>query len=334
MWQPTASLHTLQQRARLLEATRLFFKARNVLEVDTPILGKAPVSDPFLSALQTEIAAFPQQTFYLQTSPEYYLKRLIAQYSIACYHLGKCFRDDEYGRHHSPEFLMLEYYRPGFDDFMLMQEVSELIQTLLKAVTDQENISDLTDSSKGFFGRCISYRQVFQETLQIDPHQVSESVLQDSVKKKIGEIVGVKHPDRDTCLQLLMSEIIEPELAKIAEPVFIYDFPATQAALARIKTLEDGTQVAARFEVYWHGVELGNAYYELASAEEQKLRFDSDLQKRKQLGLPAVPVDTNLLAALEYGIPECAGIAIGFDRLVMILLNQQSLADVQSFFEF
>lgn len=311
-WRPTAPLENLKARAAILEAVRAFFKSRNVLEVDTPILGQVPVTDPYLMAMTTQGKAFPNKTFYLQTSPEYYLKRLIAAYGVSCYQLGKCFRDDEYGRIHSPEFLMLEWYRIGFDDFALMDEVDGLLCTLGGKKTNR-----------------ISYREAFQDYLNIDPHHASLEILKSLIKEIYhGEV------DRDTALQVLMSEVIERELAKLDVPVFVYDFPASQAALAKIKILPDGTQVGARFELYWLGVELGNGYYELTQVSEQKKRFERDLAKRKALGILEVPIDVNLLGALEERLPECSGIAIGLDRLIMVLLQESSLASVQSFFEF
>lgn len=323
MWQPTATLQVLQTRAVLLEATRLFFKSKNILEIDTPVLGQAPVTDPFLTALTTKIQYFADQVFYLQTSPEYYLKRLIAAYPISCYQLGKCFRDDEYGRYHSPEFTMLEWYRIDFDDAQLMEEVGSLINTLAVSL----GLAPIQVAE-------ISYREAFENFLKIDPHTVTLEDLQRIVKAKMGEVVGLSDLDRDTALQLLMAEIIEPELAKRAQPIFVYHFPASQAALAKVKILSDGTRVAARFELYWQGVELANGYHELVSFKEQQQRFEADLQKRSNLHLPSVPVDQNLLAALEKGVAECAGVALGFDRLIMVLLHKTKLAEVQTFFKF
>ena len=335
MWQPTAPLQNLKARAHLLEVTRAFFKAQGVLEVDTPILGRAPVTDPFLTALETQVQAFPDKTFYLQTSPEYYQKRLLAAYGISCYQLGKCFRDDEYGRIHSPEFTMLEWYSLGFDDFKLMDQVESLLIILAEASDRfnkpaiRPNWPNQSHSNEKVIQR-LSYAEAFQRYLKLDPHQASLQTLQDAASQFYqGEL------DRDTTLQLLMSEVIEKELAKSDRPVFVYDFPASQAALAQIKTLADGTQVAARFELYWRGVELANGYHELFDAKEQEARFKADLTKRKALGIQAVPIDQNLLLALREGqLGQCAGIAMGFDRLIMVLLNEPALGKVQSFFEF
>ena len=208
---------------------------------------------------------------------------------------------------------------------MLMQEVADLLQVLVGAVRPADAKLQPVH---------ISYRAAFQQFLDFDPHTVAVAFLQNLVQEKMGQIIGLETIDRDAALQLLMAEVIEPEFAKIKQPVFLYDFPASQAALAELKTLADGTEVAARFEIYWGGVELGNAYHELADADEQRQRFEANLKERQALGLQEVPVDQNLLAALDQGLPACAGIAMGFDRLLMVVLQQNQLSQVQSFFGF
>ncbi len=317
---PTASLKHLRLRARVLEQIRAFFKARDVLEVDTPILALAPVTDPHIQALKTRISLFGAQDFYLQTSPEYYLKRLLAAYPISVYQLGKVFRDDECGRHHAPEFTMLEWYRLGLDDHALMEEMQALFQLLWSA---------LHDAPLSF--EKLSYKQAFVRYLAINPHQVSLTALQALVREKVGEIPHLSTPDRDTCLQLLMSMVIEPALAHLPGPVFIYDFPATQAALAQLRQDAEGDAVAGRFEVYWRGLELANGYHELSDATLQAQRFESDLAKRQALNLPAVPIDQKLLAALQSGLPACAGVALGFERLLMILSGATHIEAVSAF---
>lgn len=307
-------------RARLLGRIRAFFHKRGVLEVDTPILGLAPVTDPHLSALKTKIAHFKDQDFYLQTSPEYYLKRLIAAYPISMYQLGKVFRDDEYGAHHSPEFTLLEWYRMDFDDDAMMKEVADLL-------------SFLSPKEKIHVKR-LSYREVFQEHLGINPHQEGLSLLQALVKDHVGNIASLSSPNRDICLQLLMSEVIEPALAKRNVPVFIYNFPKSQAALARLKIDETGEEVAGRFELYWKGLELANGYYELMNPALQAERFAEDVAYRAAEQLPPVPVDQKLLSALEAGFPSCSGVALGVDRLLMVLANALHIKEVQAFYEF
>ena len=322
-FKPTASLETLKLRAAVLEQVRAFFKARDVLEVDTPIFGLAPVTDPHIQALKTRIHIFGEQDFYLQTSPEYYLKRLLATHPISVYQLGKVFRDDEYGRHHSPEFTMLEWYRLDLDDHQLMDEMYDLFSLLWMR---QHNTVLVTEK--------LSYKAAFLRYLAINPHQISLLELQKLVTEKIGPIQNMPDPDFDTCLQLLMSFVIEPALADIPGPVFIYDFPASQAALARLRLNDSGEEVSGRFEVYWRGLELANGYDELTDVSAQAQRFEQDLFRRQEQNIPGVPVDHQLLAALKNGLPQCAGVALGFDRLLMILAGAGSIKEVQSFYQY
>lgn len=344
-FQPTSSLSALYFRAEILEKLRYFFKSRQVLEVDTPILGLAPVTDPYLHALKTKVQHFSGQTFYLQTSPEYYLKRLIAAYPISVYQLGKVFRDDEYGHYHSPEFTLLEWYRLGFNDHDLMAEVAELLKFLVDGLPSTSSLPSLCleaiqenkwrdRQAHDFFGLKLSYQAAFEEYLHLNPHQVSLEVLQGLVREQIGPIPGLAQPDSDTCLQLLMSHVIEPVLSKIQCPVFIYDFPQSQAALAQLKNNSDGWPVAARFEVYWQGIELANAYYELGDESAQRQRFQTDLKTRKQQAIAEVPLDERLLEALVHGLPSCSGVALGFDRLLMILMGASHIQEVLSFHTF
>ncbi|MCX7123764.1 MAG: EF-P lysine aminoacylase EpmA [Gammaproteobacteria bacterium] len=301
---------------------RAFFKARHVLEVETPILGLAPVTDPHIQALKTRVQHFGERDFYMQTSPEYYLKRLLAAYPVSVYQLGKVFRDDEYGEHHSPEFTMLEWYRLDFNDHQLMDEMRDLFVQLWG-----------TQHSSPLVTEKLSYKAVFLRYLEINPHQIILTELQALVSEKIGPIHNMPDPDFDICLQLLMSAVIEPALAKMPGPVFIYDFPASQAALARLRLNDSGEAVSGRFEVYWQGLELANGYDELTDAGVQAQRFEKDLNQRQEQGLLPVPVDQRLLAALASGIPSCAGVALGFDRLVMILGGYDSIQSVQSFYD-
>lgn len=308
-WQPSISLANLKQRAEYLHKVREFFAQREILEVDVPILGEAPVTDPYLVALETQCQSYPNKTFYLQTSPEYFMKRLLAAGAPSIYYLGKAFRDDERGRLHSPEFTMLEWYHLGIDDHALMQEVIELMTIFLGKVPLEKK----------------TYAEVFQEHLSIDPHRANEQTLTDLVMQHLGPVQGLTEIPCDTALQLLMSEVIEPKFTPTAL-TFIYDFPASQAALARMRN-----GVGARFEVYYQGVELANGYYELADALVQKERFAKDLSIRAAQKLKQVPVDEKLLAALSHNFPECAGVALGFDRLLMLALGAKNIDTVQSF---
>ncbi|MDF2691253.1 MAG: poxB regulator PoxA [Gammaproteobacteria bacterium] len=311
-WQPTASIENLKARAAILRDIREFFHKREVYEVETPILASAPVTDPFLTALETQCSVFPNKTLYMQTSPEYAMKRLLAAGSGSIYYLGKAFRDDECGKLHNPEFTMLEWYRTAFDDAQLINEIDELLKLVLKSKSMQR----------------LSYKQAFEEHLGINPHKAEMRLLQAICLDRMGEIKGLI-PNKDSYLQLLMSDVIEPELGNEA-PVVITDFPASQAALARTRTV-DGDNVAARFEVYVKGIELANGYYELQDAATQKQRFQMDLAKRKAENLKAVPVDDKLLAAIEAGFPECAGVALGIDRLIMLALSATHISEVMAF---
>lgn len=308
-WQPSITIDNLKKRAESLHKVREFFAARNIIEVDVPILGEAPVTDPYLIAMETHCQAYPNKTFYLQTSPEYFMKRLLSMGAPSMYYLGKSFRDDERGRLHSPEFTMLEWYHLGFDDHALMQEVADLMQLFLGKVALHK----------------ISYQEIFEQHLGINPHTASDEALAVLVDKHVGKIEGVRSLSRNTSLQLLMSEVIEPKLNP-SDITFIYDFPASQAALARLRN-----NVAARFEVYCQGIEIANGYYELSDARIQKERFNHDAAIRKAQKIKEVPIDHKLLEALQYYFPECAGVALGFDRLLMLSLGEQKIDQVQSF---
>ncbi|MFU8797905.1 MAG: elongation factor P--(R)-beta-lysine ligase [Gammaproteobacteria bacterium] len=297
-WQPTAPFSNLILRAKILAKIRQFFSDRGVWEVDTPLLSTATVTDPHLHSLVTT------KTLYLQTSPEFAMKRLLCAGSGAIYQICKAFRDDEQGYQHNPEFTMLEWYRPGFDLQDLIQETDELLQHILQTPPAEK----------------LTYQEAFEKYLGINPHTIDLSELKQLAQNTIGF-----SDDRDSLLQLLMSRHIEPHLTC----TFIYDFPASQAALARIR-LGD-SPVAERVEVYINGMELANGFYELSDPNEQKKRFLKDIKQRKILGYPAVPYDENLIAALTHGLPDCSGIALGVDRLVMIAAKTKNIADVVSF---
>jgi lysyl-tRNA synthetase class 2 len=313
MWRPTASSQNLKKRAELLYKIRQFFHQRGVTEVETPLMASAPVTDAFIQALTTECRVpGGLKKFYLQTSPEYAMKRLLAAEVGSIYQICKAFRDDEVGSRHNPEFTMLEWYRLGFTDFDLMQEMDDLLQLTLNCEPAEY----------------LSYQQAFLRHLNINPHIVDLPTLRSIVLQYIGEIPNFT-PTRDDYLHLLMSEVIEPQLGQ-ERPSFIYNYPASQAALAR-RRMADDIEVAARFEVYVKGVELANGYYELTNAEEQYNRFIDDLAKRHALGMPIVPIDEYLMAAMRHGLPNCAGVALGIDRLCMLALGAQSLEEVIAF---
>ncbi|MHA7840894.1 MAG: EF-P lysine aminoacylase EpmA [Gammaproteobacteria bacterium] len=317
-WQPTATLTHLRQRADILRKIRQFFYHRGLLEVETPTLCSATVTDPYLYSLSTEVTKAPgeTQTLYLQTSPEYCMKRLLAAGSGGIFQLCKAYRDDEMGIHHNPEFTMLEWYQPDFNHHQLMDDMDALLQTVLPCGAAER----------------VTYGELFRRYLAIDPHRCDVALLKQCAEKN--NIIwhnaegSQDKEDKDVWLQLLLSHCIEPHLGQEA-PIFIYDYPASQAALARIR--DDDPPVAERFEVYFKGIELANGFHELVDAQEQRDRFCADLKKRAILNTAAVPLDEYFLAALGAGLPDCAGVALGVDRLVMLALGCDALADVLAF---
>jgi lysyl-tRNA synthetase class 2 len=314
-WQPTTTLPMLHCRAKLLADIRKFFAERRVLEVETPLLSQATVTDPHLHSFQTQYYldnSQHQQTLFLQTSPEFSMKRLLAAGSGPIYQISKAFRNQgESGRYHNPEFSLLEWYRPDYDHHQLMDEVEALLKKLLMCEPAQR----------------FSYAEIFQRYLSCNPHQLDLSELK-QLSLRLG--LGTENLDLNTIadyLNFLMSYIIEPQLPK--QLVFIYDYPVTLAALAKVRV--ETTPVAERFEVYLNGIELANGFHELSDANEQLSRFQNDRCTRAKLAYPEVPIDEYLLAALTYGLPDCAGVALGIDRLLMIMTNMYAISDVISF---
>jgi elongation factor P--(R)-beta-lysine ligase len=313
IWRPTATHAALMRRAGMLEAAREFFKQRGVTEVETPILSAAAVSDPQIESLATQIAGMPGRA-YLCPSPEYAMKRLLAAGSGDIYQICKVFRDAEHGRWHNPEFTMIEWYRLGFDDAALMDEVEVLIARLLspgRTVGPAER---------------LSYSGALQRYAGVDAFSSSDADLLAAAARH--GVTCEAQLDRDAKLDLLMGMIVGPQLGR-ANPCFICDYPASQAALARLKP--GVPRVAARFELYLDGLELANGFHELVQPQEQRARFVQDLALRRERGQVQPPLDENLLAALESGMPECAGVALGFDRLVAIALGAKQLADAMAF---
>jgi lysyl-tRNA synthetase class 2 len=310
-WRPAASPEALRLRARLLAQTRRFFAERGVLEVETPLLSAAAVPDLHLASLACRPATGGVR--WLQTSPEYAMKRLLAAGAGPLYQITRAFRDGEAGRLHNPEFTILEWYRPGFDHHRLMDEMDAYLGALLGAGAAERR----------------TYGEVFEAAVGLDPHRAAAAELA-ARARELG-LGGVPGLDRDGWLQLLLAERAEPDLGR-GRPVFLYDFPASQAALARLRRDDPGgPPVAERFEVYAEGIELANGFHELTDPAEQRRRFETDLERRRAAGLPAVPLDERFLAALEAGLPPSAGVALGFDRLVMLAAGAASLAEVLAF---
>jgi elongation factor P--(R)-beta-lysine ligase len=312
-WRPTATQAALVQRARMLRTARGFFEQRGVLEVETPILSAAAVSDPQIESLTTQIAGLPGRR-YLCPSPEYAMKRLLAAGSGDVYQICKVFRDAERGRWHNPEFTMIEWYRLGQDDAVLMNEVEALLGQLLAPTR-----------SLGAAER-LSFSAALQRHAGVDAFDSSDAELLEAARRH--DIHCEAELDRDGKLDLLMGLVVGPRLGR-ERPCFVCDYPASQAALARLKP--GLPRVAARFELYLDGLELANGFHELAKAQEQRARFTHDLALRGARGQPQPPLDEKLLAALEHGLPDCAGVALGFDRVVAIALGADRLADAMAF---
>ncbi len=308
-WEPTASWAHLHRRAHLLADVRAFFAGRGVLEVETPLLAAAPASDPHLDAFSVP---GPDGTLYLQTSPEYAMKRLLAAGSGPIYQLCKAFRRGERGRRHNPEFSMLEWYRPGFDLGALIDETLDVV-TL--ALGERPR-------------RLCSYREIFQEALGVDPLRADVNQLRTLARSRVD--IAAQSDDPDFWLQLLQAECVEPGLGR-GELTVVTDFPASQAALARVVADAGGNAVARRFEVFVEGMELANGYEELSDPDEQAQRFARDLAQRGQAGREQPPLDERLLAALRHGLPDCAGVALGFDRLLMLACGAVRIEDVLAF---
>lgn len=313
-WQPSATMNTLRARADIIQSIRHFFTARGVMEVETPLMCHTSVTDTFIQSIPALFQSQPHEKehrHYLQTSPEYAMKRLLAAGSGPIFQICKAFRQGEVGRYHNPEFSMLEWYRPGFDHHALMNEMDELLQLVLKKPAAERK----------------SYLQIFQENLQLNPHTASlDELKQCAAAHHISIAEDIQ--DCTTWLQILMSEYIELRIGQ-DRPCFIYDFPKAQAALARIQP--GNPPVASRFEVYYRGIELANGFHELQDVSEQRSRFEKNNVERKQLGLNEMKIDKYFLAALSHGLPDCAGVALGIDRLIMLATETPSIMDVLSF---
>jgi elongation factor P--(R)-beta-lysine ligase len=304
-WQPSADIETLKQRADYLQATRAFFLQRGYLEVQTPLLAPHTVTDRFIDSWQTST-----EEYYLQTSPEYYMKRLLAAGSGPIFQIGKAFRDEQHGRLHNPEFTLLEFYQPGFDHLQLMQELSSWLETVFHyppALT-------------------VCYDALFTEYLNINIDDIPLTQLQ-TLAQQHSQLQGDCKLDRDTALQLLFCYCIEPHLG-FDQPVFVTDYPVTQAALAKVNQQQPPR--AERFELFIQGTELANGFHELTDADQQRARFEADLAARTQYNQSAPQLDEKFLQSLKY-LPDCAGVAVGMDRLLMLACNKKQIDDVISF---
>jgi elongation factor P--(R)-beta-lysine ligase len=314
-WRPAASLQTLGLRARLLGEIRAWFAARGVLEVETPQLSAAAATDLHLESL---VAAAPDGALrgWLHTSPEFPMKRLLAAGSGDIWQLARVFRGGERGLRHNPEFSLLEWYRLGWDVPALIDEVDALLRSLAAGRLALGASEQLT------------YREAFHRHAGLDPFTASTSELVAALDAAAVAIPRELAGDRSACLDLLLAAQVEPRLAR-DRPTYLVEFPASHAALARIRPADP--PVAERFELFLGGMEIANGFEELTDAAEQRARFEADLAARRARGLVEPPLDERLLAALVHGLPDCSGVALGFDRLVMLLAGAASIDEVLAF---
>ena len=319
-WQPTSDFTALLARAELLKQIRRFFAERGVLEVETPLLSQTAGTDPNLSPFVTPYRRPGQRdgsAHYLQTSPEFAMKRLLAWGSGSIYQICKAFRNEESGRQHNPEFTLLEWYRTGFGLNELIDEIETLLLTVF---AEKRNLSP---------ARRIAYRALFRELAGVDPIQAGTQEFSECAKRHhLDEAAAICGSDRNIWLDLLFSHLVQPNMDR-NRIYFVYDYPACQPSLARNKPGEE--YLVERVEVFLDGLELGNGFHELADPAEQENRFNADLAKRRKLGLEQPPKDYRLLDAMAHGLPDCSGMAIGLDRLLMLLTQADHIDRVLAF---
>lgn len=313
-WRPAAPLEHLRARAALLAAVRDFFARRGVLEVETPALSSAAATDLHLQSFVTDFHGPGPRRLYLHTSPEFPMKRLLAAGSGPIYQICKVYRDGEAGHLHNPEFTLLEWYRPGFSYIELMAEVEALVASIIGTVEPAEH---------------LTYAEAFARYTQLEPHTADLDALRAAAQHLGIDIRALAGLERDAWLDLILTHAIEPRLGRGGRPTLLRDYPATQAALARVRP--GAPPVAERFELYIDGTEIANGFQELMDADEQRRRFEADLSRRRAQNLLPVPYDPHLLAALAHGLPSCAGVAVGLDRLLMVKLGVRSIAAVLAF---
>lgn len=312
-WQPAASIEALRFRAAVLAQLRAFFAERGVLEVTTPVLSAAAATDPQIESLWLHDGS--GRRWWLQSSPEFHMKRLLAAGSGAIYQIGPAFRGDEQGRWHNPEFSMLEWYRPGFDHHALMDEIEALWALLAKTSTSP-------------WPR-YRYAELICEATGLDWADACDARhLRRALEARVGRLP--KALDSGGLLDAAMSLLVGPGLGH-ESPCFVHDFPPEQAALARVEQGHDGHAWARRFEWFWCGQELGNGFHELTDADEQAQRFAADRALRQRAAQVDVPADDALIAALGSGLPACAGVAVGVDRLCALLMKAEGVSSVIAF---
>ena len=322
-WAPTASLEALRTRAALLDDVRAYFRERNVLEVETPALATAAVTDVHLASLEVRVmgqaAAAPR---YLHTSPEYAMKRLLAAGSGDIWQAARVFRGEELSRRHNVEFTLIEWYRVGFGLNELIADIDALLRRCLAGPR-------MAQGKLLGAARVLSHRAAFRTHAGVDSFAASLPELLAAVERHLGALPpGLE--DRDTVLDLLLGAVVAPALGR-GEITYLVDWPASQAALARLRLAADGAVAAARVEAYVDGLELCNGFEELTDPAEQRERFARDTARRTAAGLPAPAMDERFLAALAHGLPPCSGVAVGFDRVVMLAVGAHHLREVIAF---
>lgn len=314
-WRPQTKLGALEARAQLYASLRRFFAEAGVMEVETPLASHAGLTDPSLESWRTAwSSADGHESLWLHTSPEFPMKRLLASGTGPIYQICKVFRDGERGRRHHPEFSLLEWYRPGWGLEQLMAEVAALVRGVLGQPDRPVEI--------------LAYRDLFLSRLALDPFRVETAELQACARGQ--SIAGTEELDldRDGWLDLLLSHCLEPDLGR-DRLTFIRDYPPSQASLARIRPGPE--PLAERFELYLEGLELANGFQELTDPREQRSRFEHDQDRRRNLGLTVPPLDEHFLAALEAGLPDSSGVALGLDRLLMVLIGASHIDQVLAF---
>lgn len=315
-WRPRAGFDVLRLRARVYQTIREFFRQRGVLEVDTPLLSSATVTDPAIESFTTvyDGPGASDRLLYLMTSPEFYMKRLLAAGSGSIYQLCHVFRQAELGTQHNPEFTLLEWYRVGMDYQDLMKEVAQLVRVLVKQDLSQTHY--------------VTYQEAFLRYAGIDPLTADGAALREAAQQAGLSVEARGTDERDLFLDYLMSHRVQPKLGRDGL-TFVYEYPASQCALARLSPTNN--QVAERFELFLQGKELANGYQELTDAAQQAQRFQRDLERRAGQNGKSVTQDAYLLDALAAGLPDCAGVALGVDRLIQFMSGKKNIEDVLAF---
>ncbi len=318
-WRPAAAFAALRLRAALNARVRSYFAAHGVIEVETPVMSVAGNTEPNIASFTVDFSGRTKgapPTRWLRTSPEYPLKRLLAAGFGDCYELGRVFRNGEAGSRHNPEFTMLEWYRVGWDHRQLAEETAAVINLGLDLVGRHAPLVH------------VRYRDLYFGQLGLDPLTATDDELRNALGD--GVMMDPRGLLRDDWLDLLMTHRLQPAFED-GRMLAVHDYPATQSALARLRDDGDGTPVAERFELYLGTLEVANGYHELTDASEQGARFQRDGRIRQSRADTVPPTDQRLLAALEHGLPDCAGVALGVDRLMMAMLRTQRIADVIAF---